>query len=47
MIFFVRLEVLGQVGDAFAQYCDLDFRGSRVGRMDTILRDDGSLRFLV
>ena len=46
MIFFVRLEMLGQVRDALAEYCDLNFRGPRIGRMDAILDDKVYFVFL-
>ena len=39
----VRLEVLGQVGDAGRQQRDLDLRGSRVGVVGPILFDDVGL----
>ena len=34
MIFLVCLEMLGQVRDSFAQNCNLNFRGPRIGGMD-------------
>src|SRR5215216_7127397 len=43
MILCVRLEVLGEVVDAFAENGDLDFRGSGVALMCAVVPDQFSL----
>src|SRR4029079_12010932 len=44
VIFLVRFKMLGQISNAFAQYRDLDFRGTRIRRVNRVLRDDGAFR---
>lgn len=41
MVLRVRLEVIGQLVDAFGQQCDLDFGGSRVLVVDAVTLNDG------
>jgi hypothetical protein len=46
MILLVAFEMLGQVSDPFAQNCNLNFRGSRVGWMDPVIGYDRAFSFL-
>jgi hypothetical protein len=46
MIFLVGFEMLGQVSDSFTQNCNLNFRGTRIGRMDPVLSDNGAFCIL-
>jgi len=43
VVFLVRLEVLRQLADAFAQQSDLDFRTAGVARMRTVAVNEGFL----
>ena len=45
MVFFMRFEVFRQIVNTFAKQSDLDFRGSRIGIMDSILVNDRSFVF--
>ena len=45
VIFFVRLEVFGEVGNALAKDGNLDFGRPRIRGVDTVLRNDGSFGF--
>ena len=46
MIFFVCFEMLGEISDALAKQSDLNFRGTRIGTVDSILGNDVSFIFL-
>lgn len=46
VIFAVRLEVLGEVGNPFAKQGDLDFRGTGIGGVNAIPVDNASFVFL-
>jgi hypothetical protein len=43
MVFLVRLEVLRQLTNAFAQQSDLDFWTARIGGMRSVLVNEGFL----
>ena len=46
MILRMNLEVLGQITDAFAEECDLYFRGPRVAVVGFVRPDDAGLAVL-
>jgi hypothetical protein len=46
VILRVRLEVLGEIGDALAEERDLDFRGPGVLRVGLVRTDDVGLAIL-
>ncbi len=46
MVLLVRFEVLGEIRDALAKQSDLNFRGSRISSMDSILGNDVTFIFL-
>ena len=41
----VELQVLGEIGNALGEQCDLDLRGARVTLMGSVLSDDVLLFF--
>ena len=43
VVFLVRLEVLRQLANPFAEQCDLDFRAAGIAGMRPVLVDEGFL----
>jgi hypothetical protein len=43
VVFLVRLEVLRQLANPFAEQSDLDFRASGIARMHAVLVNEGFL----
>jgi hypothetical protein len=45
MILLVSFEMFGQIVDPFTEQSNLNFRGTRIGGVDPVLVDHGSLEF--